>query len=409
MTERPGAIATIDLAAFRRNVALLVETAAPSEVMLAVKADAYGHGMLPISLAALEAGATSLGVLEVAAGLELRDAGVDVPLFAWLHGTDTDFRAAAEARIDVGVSALWQLEAIAASGASVPARVHLKIDTGLSRNGASAEDWPRLVARALELETAGLVEVYGAWSHLADASSSDDEIALVKFTIAVEVATSLGCRFHKLHLAASSAGLRMPAARFDFVRFGIAAFGISPFDDVDGRGLGLEPPMRLSAPVIAVTSAPAGAGRFGGLDYSLRDARVLALIDIGFGDGVQQPAVGRANVLLGGALCPVIAIGADRTIVLVPTEPAIGDRAVVFGSAERGEPTAEEWAEQAGSIGDEIVTSVTARVPRQYVNERVVNERVVTERVVTERVVTERVVTERVVTERVVGEGSGAS
>jgi alanine racemase len=367
LTEHDGAVATIDLAAFRRNVALLVATAAPSEVMLAVKADAYGHGMLPMSLAALEAGATSLAVLEVTAGLELRDAGVDVPLFAWLHGTATDFRAAAEARIDLGVSAAWQLEAIASSGASVPARVHLKIDTGLSRNGASMEDWPVLVTRALELEAAGLLEVYGAWSHLADASSADDEIALVKFTIAVEVATSLGCRFTKLHLAASSAGLRMPAARFDFVRFGIAAFGISPFDDTDGRGLGLEPPMTLTAPVVAVRGAEAGAGRFGGIDYALRDAGTLALLAVGFGDGLQQSAVGRASVLLGDALVPVVAIGVDRTIVLVPNKAAIGDRAVVFGSAERGEPTAEEWAEQAGSIGDEIVTSITARVPREYV------------------------------------------
>ncbi|WP_411699807.1 alanine racemase [Conyzicola sp.] len=364
-----GAVATVDLAAFRRNVELLVATAAPAEVMLAVKANAYGHGMLPMSLAALEAGATALAVLEVSAGLELRAAGIGVPLFAWLHGRDTDFKAAAESTIDVGVSAVWQLEAIAESGARVPARVHLKIDTGLSRNGASAQDWPELVSTALHLESQGFLEVYGAWSHLADASTADDEIALAKFTIAVEVAESLGAKFEKLHLAASSAGLRMPRARFDYVRFGIAAFGISPFDDVDGRGLGLEAPMTLSAPVIAVSPLDAGHGWFGGLEYNLAEPARLALVAVGFGDGVQSPAADRAEVLLGGERRRIVSLGVDRMLVDADDlEVAAGDSVVVFGSAERGEPTAEEWAAHADSIGDEIVSSVAPRVPRLYIN-----------------------------------------
>ncbi|GAB2447341.1 alanine racemase [Conyzicola lurida] len=369
MTELPnGAAAVIDLAAFRRNVESLVATAAPSEVMLAVKANAYGHGMLPISLAALEAGATSLGVLEVGAGLELREAGITVPLFAWLHGTGTDFRAAAENRIDLGVSAVWQLEAIAESGASVPARVHLKIDTGLSRNGASAEDWPELVETALHLESQGFLEVYGAWSHLADASVADDEIALAKFVVAVEVATSLGARFSTLHLAASSAGIRMPEARFDFVRFGIAAFGISPFDDVDAQGLGLEAPMALTAPVLSLHGLPAGPFHLGDVAVDLDEPATLALVAVGYGDGVQSPAIGRAEVLLGGERRRIVALGVDRMLVDADDlEVAVGDRAVVFGSAERGEPTAEEWAAHADSIGDEIVASITPRVPRVYV------------------------------------------
>ena len=364
-----GAIATIDLAAFRRNVELLVATAAPAEVMLAVKANAYGHGVLPISLAALEAGATALAVLEVSAGLELRAAGITVPMFAWLHGRDTDFRAAAESRIDLGGAAVWQLEAIAESGASTPARVHLKIDTGLSRNGASAEDWPELVSTALHLESQGFLEVYGAWSHLADASTADDEIALVKFEIAVEVATSLGARFEKLHLAASSAGLRMPRARFDYVRFGIAAFGISPFDDVDGPGLGLEAPMTLSAPVLAVSQLAAGHGLLGGLEYDLGEPARLALVAVGFGDGVQPPAVDRAEVSIAGHRRRIVALGVDRMLVDADDlDVSVGDSVVVFGSDRRGEPTAEEWARHADSIGDEIVSSVAQRVPRVYVN-----------------------------------------
>jgi alanine racemase len=364
----PTALATIDLGALRRNVALLVATAAPAEVMLAVKADAYGHGMLPVSLAALEAGATALAVLEVGAGLELREAGITVPLFAWLHGTSTDFRAAAENHIDVGVSAVWQLEAIAASGADVPARVHLKIDTGLSRNGASVDDWPRLVSTALDLQSRGLLEVYGAWSHLADASAADDEIALAKFVVAVEVATSLGARFSRLHLAASSAGLRMPAARFDYVRFGIAAFGISPFDDVDGAGLGLEAPMTLSAPVLSVHDLPVGPARIGDLEVELPEPATVALLGVGYGDGVQPPAADSAEVMIGGRRRRILGLGVDQMLVDADdVEVSPGDRAIVFGSARRGEPTAEEWAADADSIGDEIVAGITARVPRVYV------------------------------------------
>ena len=363
------ALATIDLAAFRRNVEWLVATAAPAEVMLAVKANAYGHGVLPMSRAALEAGATALAVLEVDAGLALRAAGITVPLFAWLHGRDTDWRAAAEARVDLGVSAVWQLEAIAESGADVPARVHLKIDTGLSRNGASAEDWPELVATAVRLESLGLLEVYGAWSHLADASTADDEIALVKFQIAVEVAESFGARFQKLHLAASSAGIRMPKARFDYVRFGIAAFGVSPFDDVDGPGMGLEAPMTLSAPVLAIADLPAGPGRMGDLEYHLAEGARLALVAIGYGDGVQTPAADRAEVLIGGERRRIVALGVDRMLVVADdVTVAVDDRVIVFGSDRRGEPTAEEWAAHADSIGDEIVASVAPRVPRVYVN-----------------------------------------
>jgi alanine racemase len=363
-----AAVATIDLAAFRRNVGLLVDLVAPSEVMLAVKANAYGHGVLPMSLAALDAGATALAVLEVGAGLDLRAAGITVPLFAWLHGASTDFRAAAENHIDLGVSAVWQLEAIAESGAEVPARVHLKIDTGLSRNGASAEDWPELVSTALHLESQGFLEVYGAWSHLADASVADDEIALAKFTVAVEVATSLGARFSKLHLAASSAGIRLPAARFDYVRFGIAAFGVSPFDDVDARGLGLEAPMTLSAPVLSVHELESGPASIGGLSIELAEPATVALLAIGFADGVQPPAVDRAEVLLCGRRRRIVALGADRMLVDADdVDVSPGDRAVLFGSAERGEPTAEEWADHADSIGDEIIVSVAPRVERVYI------------------------------------------
>lgn len=333
--------AVIDVAAFQRNVRELSSLVAPSQVMVAVKANAYGHGMLPLAQAAVDAGATSLAVLEVPAALELRAAGITVPLFAWLHSRNTDFAAAAKARVDLGVSSSWQLDAIRRTRSG--AHVHLKVDTGLSRNGATREDWPALVISALEAQTAGDVTVAAIWSHLADASPEEDAIALARLRNAVALADGLGLRPPLVHLAASSAGIREPQARLGLVRFGIAAYGISPFDDTDGRGLGLEPVMSLRSAVIEVTDAA---------------ARVAG----GFGDGILPQAAGSAEVVVAGERRPVIAIDVDSMIVDAPGA-SVGDEVRVLGD---GGPTAEEWAAWAGTIGDEVVARVADRVPRLY-------------------------------------------
>ncbi|WP_345764570.1 alanine racemase [Diaminobutyricibacter sp. McL0608] len=344
--------AVIDLAALRHNVARLAQIAAPAEVMLAVKADAYGHGLIPIARAGLDAGATALAVLEIPAGLVLRDAGITVPLLAWLHGPNTDFLAGIEADIELGISARWQLDAIERAAANRPAVVHLKVDTGLSRNGASPEDWPALVDAALALQDAGVVRVRAAWSHLADASIADDEAALAEFHKAVAVAEERGAVFEVLHLAASSAGIRMPEARFDLVRFGIAAYGISPFDDTSGTELGLVPVMRLEAPVAGIH-----------VDGSTR-----ARIGIGFADGVPTLGTAKASVLVNGVRRRVVEVGVDSTVIDCGSDRVrVGDIAVVFGSGAEGEPTAETWADWAETIGDELVTGVMPRVTRVYI------------------------------------------
>jgi len=342
-----GPRAEIDLGAFRHNVAHLSQLVGPAATMLAVKADAYGHGMLPLATAALESGATSLAVLEVPAALFLRNAGISAPLFAWLHGRDTDFGAAVDAGIDLGISALWQLDAVLAAGRSEPARLHLKIDTGLHRNGASPEDWPALVTAAVGAQAAGRVVIVGLWSHLADASPEADAAALAEFKRAVAVARALGAEPELLHLAASSAGIRMPGARLDLVRFGIAAYGISPFDDRSGRDLGLRPVMTVRAPVRAVESG-------------------IATIGIGSGDGIHPPAIGAAEVLVARERRRIARLDVDTmTIDVSGLSVGPGDDVIVFGSGDDGEPTAEEWARWAGTIGDEIVARVR-RLPRLY-------------------------------------------
>jgi alanine racemase len=350
-----GPMLILDLAAFRENVRMLTEMVAPARCMIAVKANAYGHGMLPFARAAVEGGAGALAVLEAPAAIELRDAGIEVPLFAWLHGERTDFAAAIEADVELGVSSLAELHRILDAVSGTPAAVHLKVDTGLHRNGASPEDWPALVSTAREAEQAGRLRIVGLWSHLADASPEDDAAALAEFQAAVAVAAGLGVEDPFLHLAASSAGIREPAARFDQVRFGIAAYGISPFDDVDGRGLGLRPVMTYRAPVLAVTE-----GR--------------ATIAAGSADGIPSSVLGASGsgawVLLHGVRREVVDITVDTLEVALDeaegheSPVTMGDIATVFGPGDDGEPTAEEWASWADTVGDEIVARASTRADR---------------------------------------------
>jgi len=349
----------IDLGAIRENVRALAAIAAPASTMFAVKADGYGLGMLPVARAGLEGGAESLAVLEVSAALALRGEGVESPLFAWLHGADTDFRGAIDAHVDLGVSTVAELIRIADSGADARAQVHLKIDTGLHRNGADPEAWPALVVAARQLEESGTIRIAGLWSHLADASPEDDAAALAEFHSAIAVASALGVPVDgpdrpRLHLAASSAGIRMPEARFDIVRFGIAAYGVSPFDDIDGPGLGMRGPVSLYADVIAIHDR-------------------LAILDVGSADGLPPSVLGAsgagAEVLLDGRRAQVTAIDVDTITVRVPegSATAVGSEALVYGPGDAGEPTVEDWATWAGTIGDEILARASRRIPRHYV------------------------------------------
>lgn len=364
----PTREALVDLDAIRHNVRTLAALAAPAETMVAVKANAYGHGMIEVATAALEAGAMGLAVLDIPAALDLRAAGIDAPIFAWLLDDEADFAAAIAADLDLGISAEWQLDRIVAAQGDRPVRVHLKIDTGLSRNGATEEQWPGLVRAALAAEAAGAVTVHAAWSHLADASPEDDAEALRRFHAAVDVAVDLGATFAKLHLAASSAGIREPEARFDFVRFGIAVYGISPFDDASGADLGLRPTMTLSAPVASVKRVPAGQGVSYGLTYRTTDETTLVLVPLGYADGIPRIAGGRASIWLNGRRYPVRGrIAMDQFVLDVGDDPVeLGDRVIVFGPGGQGEPTAEEWAGWADTIGDEIITRIGHRVPRRY-------------------------------------------
>lgn len=347
MTRQVGATAHIDLAAIGDNITSLAARAPRSAFMLAVKSDAYGHGMLPVVETARDAGATWFGTLDTDTGYVLRDAGVREPLFAWVHGRATDFAAAAEAGIDLGIQTMAQLEAVGASAARTAPRVHLKIDTGLHRGGIDAPQWEAFVSRALQLQAGGHLRVVAAWSHLSDTSIDVDRASAVDFVAAVDRARALGAEFELLHLGASTALIELPEAHLDLVRVGIAAFGISPVHE-SAAELGLRPAMRLTAPVVAVDGTS-------------------ALLGVGFGDGIQSDPSGDAFVALSGGRARVLHVGPDVTTVdASELDARVDDTAVVFGPGDDGEADAEQWAAWGGTVGDEIVTGLTRRVTRSY-------------------------------------------
>ncbi|MBC7723224.1 MAG: alanine racemase [Burkholderiaceae bacterium] len=354
--EGAEGVVTIDLDAYRRNLTLLRDRLAPSELMAVIKGDAYGHGLLPIARAAVAAGVTRIGVLDVTTGLTLRSAGIghEVSLFAWLLGPWDDYRSAIDARIELGVSTIDQLEAIGTSGASVPARLHLKIDTGLHRNGATEQEWPPLVAAALELERAGLAQLTGVWTHIAEASDDEDTAAAERFRIAIAVAEDLGAHVSVTHLAASAAGFARDDCRFDLVRMGAFTYGIAPGGGVGPADLGLAPVMTLAGTLTAVRAS--NTGRTG-------------VVSLGTAHGIPAGCPGLLPVTIDGRRYPIVGrVEARHLEIDLGSDDGSaeeGDRVVIFGGAE-GELTLQDWADTLGTIGEELAVRVSPELPRRY-------------------------------------------
>jgi alanine racemase len=369
---RPFREAVVDLGAIRDNVAHLARLVAPAQAMAVVKADAYGHGAVPVARAALRGGASWLGVADLAEAVALRAAGIDAPVLAWLHDPDAAFAAAVEHDVDLGVSSLAQLEDIARAAASAgrPAMVHLKIDTGLSRNGVAPEQWGDVVAAAAELERAGRIGVRGIFSHLANTSEQADAAQLASFERALAVASAAGLAPEVRHIASTAGALRRPESRYDLVRLGIGIYGIPPFGDgTTAAELGLRPAMTLRGRVAAVRRIDAGTGVSYGHAWRAQRPTTLALVPLGYADGIPRQASDRAEVLLGGARRRVAGrIAMDQFLVDVGDDAvAVGDEVVLFGDPATGAPSADDWGDAADTIGYEIVTRIGPRVPRTYV------------------------------------------
>ena len=366
----------VDLDAVRANVAHLREVVAPAEVMVVVKADGYGHGMLEVARTARAAGATWLGVAVLEEALALRAAGDVGPLLCWLAVPGEDYAPALAADVCVTASTVEQVEAVAATARSqgLTADLQLKVDTGLSRGGATAVEWPSVVAAARSAELAGEVSVIGVWSHFACSDEPDhpaNDAQERAFQDALDVASQAGLAPRWRHLANSAAALLRPSSRLDLVRCGLAAYGLSPAPSVsDAAGLGLRPAMTASATLALVKQVPAGSGVSYGHTWTTSADTCVGLVPVGYGDGVPRSASSRAEILadgrrttVAGRVCMdqlVLDLGAD-------TSARAGDRVVLWGPGDQGEPTAQDWAEACGTISYEIVTRVGGRFTRRHV------------------------------------------
>jgi alanine racemase len=363
---RPLREARIDLAAIARNVEAVRSAVDGTSVMAVVKANGYGHGALESARAALAGGAAWLGVVEIDEALALRAAGIDAPILCWLHGTAADFGAATAAGVDVGVSHLAQLERVAA--ASGVASVHLKVDTGLGRNGIAEQQCAAVFAAAAAHERAGRITVRGFFSHLANAGRAADRSQIARFTAMLDAARSAGLDPSVVHLAASAGALRLPESRFSLVRVGVSVYGLSPFDDATSDDLGLTPAMELSAEIVSIKRVPGGSGVSYGHDYETQRETTLALVPLGYADGIPRHASDAGPVTINGRRYRVSGrVAMDQFVVDVGDDPVeVGDRAVLFGDPATGVPSATEWADAAGTINYEIVTRIGNRVVRRY-------------------------------------------
>lgn len=378
-TGRPRAEASVDLAAIRHNVGLLAAHAARSgaATMAVVKAQGYGHGAVPVARAALASGASWIGVCTAAEALELRSAGITAPILSWLDLPFDDLTPAVASDVDLSVGSIRQLATVtdAALAAGRTARVHLKIDTGLSRNGCPAADWPELVSAAAKAAAAGLVEVVAVWSHLAHGDEPANPTLsrqATRLDAAWRVATDAGLRPIR-HLANSAATISRPDLHYDLVRPGIAVYGLDPIGPPPSP-FGLRPAMTFRTRVALVKRVPAGEGVSYGHEWTTSAETVLALLPVGYADGVPRrlgsrpSGVGGMRVLLGGRSLPVVGrVCMDQIVVDCGPEGLVreGDEAVLFGPGERGEPTAQDWADALGTIHYEIVTGLrVGRVSR---------------------------------------------
>jgi alanine racemase len=369
--------AVVDLDAVSANTAALVEHAGGTPVMAVVKADAYGHGAVPCARAALRGGAQWLGVAQLSEAIALRVAGITAPMLTWLFAPGDDLGPAIAADVDLSVAAPWALDAVLQGAAATgrPARIHLKVDTGLGRGGSAARDWPELVKLTAAAQADGIVEVVGIWSHYAFADAPSHPTVRAQNTAlqeAVDVAASFGVKPALRHLANSAATLTDPSARFDLVRPGLAVYGLSPVPQIgDPAQFGLRPAMTLTAKLVLVKDVDAGQGVSYGHTYTTPRATTLGLVPLGYADGIPRHASSSGPVLVGGQRLQIAGrVCMDQFVLdLGGAEAVAGDEVVLFGPGDNGEPTAEDWARAADTISYEIVTRLGARVPRIYVGE----------------------------------------
>jgi alanine racemase len=357
--------AIVDLSAIKHNVALLKEKSG-TDLLAVVKADAYGHGLVPVAKAALDAGASMLGVALLEEAITLREAGITAPVLAWLVQPGSDYKSAIDLDIDLAAGSIKALHEIQAASTSKKARVHLELDTGMTRGGFLTE-WSQLDASDVE----GL-EIVGVFSHFARADEpgeAQNAQQLARFDEMVATLHGFGFTNVIRHVSNSAATLTNSDAAYDMVRTGIAMYGLTP--DVamgSSRDLGIRPAMQLRAALYLVKDVPAGTPvGYGATEVTSGDTK-LGVVTMGYADGIPRVAHD-AGVWINGKRAPIIGrVSMDQFVVDLGPESAAksGDWVVVFGNGSHGEYTADDWGAASGSINYEIVTRIGPRVPRIY-------------------------------------------
>ena len=359
------AYAEIDLRALSSNVRALKRMIGDAKFMAVVKADAYGHGAVECARAARDAGADWLGVCFIDEALELRRAGIDGPILAWLLSEDDDFVAAIESDIDLSVTSVAEFKRVEAAFAAVgkPMRVHIELDTGLARAGAAPYEWEELFTLA------SAVRVVSMWSHMANADTPLSPVydsQRAEFERALELAASVGMAPDLRHMANSAATLARQEFHYDMVRVGMAMYGVSPMAEADFP-FTLSPVMTLRAAVTKVRTVPAGTGVSYGHRYVTDRETQLALLPLGYADGLPRAGTNKAPVQLNGARYTASGtICMDQFLIDVGSANVReGDIATIFGA---GGPSAREWGDACGTIGYEMTTRLGSRVVKRFID-----------------------------------------
>ena len=364
MSQR-RAEAIIDTDALASNIALL-KGVAGTELLAVVKADAYGHGLVHTAEAAIKAGASWLGVALLEEAITLRKHGVGAPILAWLVPPGSDYESALTHEIDLGVASIASLNEVTAASkkTGIKARIHIEVDTGMTRGGF-LDEWSELLASDLSS-----VEVVGFFSHFARADEPGEDQntkQLEKFLLLRKELETKGIRVGISHLSNSAATLADHGAAFDLVRTGIAMYGLHP-DATTLRNESLKPVMQLRAKLHLVKKVPAGSPVGYGASAVTKNETKLGIVAMGYADGIPRNAQG-AGVFINGRRAPIIGrVSMDQFVVDLGADSTAqsGDWVIVFGSGVKGEYQADDWAAASGTINYEIVTRIGPRVPRIY-------------------------------------------
>ena len=335
-------------------------------VMAVVKADAYGHGLIKSSQAALLGGAQWLGVALLSEAIEIRKAGIAAPLLAWLTPPGADFEGAIKNDVDLSVSSLQQLQEIYAASLRVGliARVHLKVDTGMSRAGA-LDEFPEIVSELNRLTAANEIELVGTWSHFACADEPAHPLnaeQIKRFNSALEYMKDEGLNPGIRHIANSSAIIGLPEATFDLVRAGLLIYGLSP-TNIPPKNLSLKPVMELRARLLLVKDIPPGATVGYGATLQVTKETKIGIVTFGYADGLPRSADETAYFLHNNKPAHLIGrISMDQCAIDLGIDSIAkaGDEVIIFGT----KPLATELAKAAGTISYEIVSGMGSRTPR---------------------------------------------